>query len=167
MNGRYMRSTPDAELLEALIAALPYLPGGPAVAAKLDAKKRARLAAALPGLKERAKTLVELLDGASFLFAERPLAMDERAAEILAGGGRSHIAALLPRLERIEDWSAEAIEETVRDYAAEQDAKLGAVAQPLRAAVTGRATSPGVFEVLAALGREESLGRLRDQVGAI
>jgi glutamyl-tRNA synthetase len=167
MNGHYMRSTPDAELLEALIAALPYLPGGPAVAAKLDARKRARLAAALPGLKERAKTLVELLDGASFLFAERPLAMDERAAEILARGGRSHIAALLPRLERIEDWSAEAIEETVRDYAAEQDAKLGAAAQPLRAAVTGRATSPGVFEVLAALGREESLGRLRDQVGAI
>ena len=148
MNGHFMRATPDDELLEALIAALPYLPGGPAVAAKLDDAKRAQLASALPGLKERAKTLVELLDGAGFLFAERPLAMDEKAEDILARGGRLHLEALLPRLEAIEDWSAAATEAAVRDYAAEQGAKLGVIAQPLRAAVTGRATSPGIFDVL-------------------
>jgi glutamyl-tRNA synthetase len=163
MNGHFMRAAPDGELLAALIAALPYLPGGPAFAARLDASKRAQLASALPGLKERAKTLVELLDGAGFLFAERPLAIDEKAEEILARGGRLHIEALLPRLERIEDWSAATTEAAVRDYANEQGAKLGAVAQPLRAAVTGRATSPGIFDVLATLGREESLARLRDQ----
>ena len=165
MNGHFMRATPDAELLAILIDALPYLPGGPAIAAKLDPAKRAQLAAALPGLKERAKTLVELVDGASFLFAERPLAPDEKAEDILARGGRQHIGALLPRLEAIEDWSAATTEAAVRDYATEQGAKLGAIAQPLRAAATGRATSPGIFDVLAVLGREESLGRLRDQAG--
>jgi glutamyl-tRNA synthetase len=166
MNGHFMRAAPDGELLETLIGALPYLPGGPRIAAKLDAAKRAQLAAALPGLKERAKTLVELVDGAGFLFAERPLALDEKAEDILARGGRLHIEALLPRLEAIEDWSAAATEAAVRDYAGEQGAKLGIIAQPLRAAATGRATSPGIFDVLAVLGREESLGRLRDQANA-
>jgi glutamyl-tRNA synthetase len=166
MNGHFMRATPDGELLEMLVAALPYLPGGPKIAAKLDAAKCAQLASALPGLKERAKTLVELLDGAGFLFVERPLAMDEKAEEILARGGRLHLKALLPRLARLDDWSAAATEAAVRDYAAERGDKLGAVAQPLRAAVTGRATSPGIFDVLATLGREESLARLGDQARA-
>jgi glutamyl-tRNA synthetase len=163
MNGHFMRAAPDADLLATLIGALPYLPGGPEIERKLDAAKRAQLAAALPGLKERAKTLVELLDGAGFLFAARPLAMDEKAEDILARGGRQHIAALLPRLEAIVDWSAATTEAAVREYAAEQGAKLGVIAQPLRAAATGRATSPGIFDVLAVLGREESLGRLKDQ----
>ena len=144
MNGHFMRATPDAELLAILIDALPYLPGGPAIAAKLDPAKRAQLAAALPGLKERAKTLVELVDGASFLFAERPLAPDEKAEDILARGGRQHIGALLARLEAIEDWSAATTEAAVRDYATEQGAKLGAIAQPLRAAATGRADRKSV-----------------------
>jgi glutamyl-tRNA synthetase len=154
---------PDDELLAALIGSLPYLPGGPEIAARLDAPMRARLAAAMPGLKERAKTLVELLDGAGFLFAERPLSLDERAREILANGGREHLAALLPRLQAVTDWTSAATEETVRDYALEHGAKLGQIAQPLRAAMTGRATSPGIFDVLAVLGREESLGRIADQ----
>jgi glutamyl-tRNA synthetase len=166
MNGHFMRATPDGELLEALIAALPYLPGGPQIAAKLDDAKRAQLASALPGLKERAKTLVELLDGAGFLFAQRPLAMDEKAGEILARGGRLHIEALLPRLAAIPVWSAAAAEAVVREYADERGAKLGSIAQPLRAATTGRSTSPGIFDVLAVLGREESLGRLEDQATA-
>jgi glutamyl-tRNA synthetase len=163
MNGHFMRAAPDVELLATLIAALPYLPGGPEIAAKLDETKRAQLASAMPGLKERAKTLVELLDGARFLFAERPVAMEAKAEEILARGGRLHIKALLPRLEALGEWSAATTEAAVRDYAVEQGAKLGAIAQPLRAATTGRTTSPGIFDVLAVLGREESLGRLRDQ----
>ncbi|HLW90939.1 MAG TPA: glutamate--tRNA ligase family protein, partial [Roseiarcus sp.] len=166
MNGHYMRATPDAELAAALIDALPYLPGGPAFAAKLDAAARAKLLAAMPGLKERAKTLIELLDGAGYLFAERPLALDDRASEIVAHGGRAHIAALLPRLRALGEWTSLAIEAAVRDYADESGAKLGQIAQPLRAALTGRATSPGIFDVLAVLGREESLGRLSDCAGA-
>ena len=163
MNGHFMRATPDDELLKTLIDTLPYLPGGPEIAAELDDAKRAQLLAALTGLKERAKTLVELVDGAKFLFAKRPLAMDEKAEEILARAGRLHIRALLPRFEAIADWTSATTEAAVRDYAAEQGAKLGVIAQPLRAAATGRATSPGIFDVLAVLGREESLGRLRDQ----
>jgi glutamyl-tRNA synthetase len=162
MNGHYMRATTDAELLATLIESLPYLPGGPELGRRLDPAGRAKLAAALPGLKERAKTLVELVDGAGYLFSARPLQLDERAREIVAQGGRAHIAALLPRLAAIGEWTSPAIEAAVRDYAGESGAKLGQIAQPLRAALTGRATSPGIFDVLAVLGREESLGRLSD-----
>jgi glutamyl-tRNA synthetase len=162
MNGHYMRATPDDELLAILIDSLPYLQGGPELAKHLDSAGRAKLAAALPGLKERAKTLVELVDGAGYLFAERPLRLDERAQEILAQGGRAHIAALLPRLAGVGEWTPPTIEAAVRDYAGESGAKLGQIAQPLRAALTGRATSPGIFDVLVVLGREESLSRLQD-----
>jgi glutamyl-tRNA synthetase len=165
MNGHFMRASGDEELFQALVATLPYLPGGPEVAQRLDERKRAQLRAAIPGLKERAKTLVELLEGAGFLFVTRPLPMDEKAADILAKGGRAHLAAMLPRLSRISDWSGPALEAVVRAYAEESGAKLGSIAQPLRAALTGRSTSPGIFDVLSVLGREESLGRIGDQAG--
>jgi len=167
MNGHTMRATPDDELMAIVVDALPHLPGGPAIAAALDGAKRAQLLAALPGLKERAKTLVELVDGAAFLFARRPLAIDDKAADILARGGRLHLAALLPRLKAVEDWSAAGIEAAVRAYADAEGAKLGTIAQPLRAAATGRSTSPGIFEVLAVLGRDESLGRIADQASTL
>jgi glutamyl-tRNA synthetase len=153
-------------LFKALIDALPYLPGGPEVAAKLDEHKRGQLRAAIPGLKERAKTLVELLDGAGFLFATRPLTMDVKAEEILARAGRVHLKNLLPRLTALTEWTAAGAEGVVRTYAEEEGAKLGIVAQPLRAALTGRSTSPGIFDVLVVLGREESLGRIADQAEA-
>ena len=89
--------------------------------------------------------------------------MEPKAEEILAAGGRAHIKALLPRLAALTDWTAASSEAAVRAYAEEQGAKLGAIAQPLRAALTGRTTSPGVFDVLATLGRDESLARLTDQ----
>ena len=163
MNGHFMRAMSDQDLFDAVIAALPYLPGGPEVMGQLDLPKRAQLRAAIPGLKERAKTLVELVDGAAFLFARRPLALDEKAADILAKGGRAHLKALLPRLEALTEWSGPAAEAAVRAYAEAEGAKLGSVAQPLRAALTGRSTSPGIFDVLEVLGREESLGRISDQ----
>jgi glutamyl-tRNA synthetase len=162
MNGHYMRATPDAELTDELIRTLPYLAGGDELAGKLDDRLRAQLLKAMPGLKERAKTLVELLDGARFLFAARPLPMDAKAQEIL-GKGREHLPQLIARLEGVADWSAAAAEAAVRAYAEETGAKLGQVAQPLRAALTGRGTSPGIFDVLEVLGRDESLSRLREQ----
>ena len=163
VNGHYMRATPDDELMTILVDALPHLPGGPELAAQLDAVKRAQLRAALPGLKERAKTLIELVDGAAFVFAKRPLQVDDKAADILARGGRLHLAALLPRLTAVESWGAAETEAAVRAYAEAQGAKLGTIAQPLRAALTGRSTSPGIFDVLTVLGRDESLGRIADQ----
>jgi glutamyl-tRNA synthetase len=164
MNGHYMRATPDAELMEILEATLPYLPGGREIAAKLDARKRTQVLAAMPGLKERAKTLVELVDGMSFLFAERPLALDEKARAVLAQGGAALLAQLLPQLAALSQWKAQAAEAAVRDFAEKTGVKLGQVAQPLRAALTGRLTSPGIFDVLAVLGRDESLARIADQV---
>jgi glutamyl-tRNA synthetase len=165
MNGHFMRAATDDELYAALIGALPYLPDGSEVLAKLDEAKRAQLRAAIPGLKERAKTLVELLDGAGFLFATRPLPMDPKAFDLLERGGKAHLAALLPRLAA-STWTVPALEAVVRAYAEETGAKLGAVAQPLRAALTGHTTSPGIFDVLTVLGREESLARIEDQAGA-
>ncbi len=162
LNGHYMRATPDADLLNALIDTLPYLPGGEELANKLDAEMKRKLLAAMPGLKERAKTLVELLDGARFLYAIRPLSLEPKAAEILVQG-RAHLMALLPLFTQLTEWTAVASEAAVRAYCETSGAKLGAVAQPLRAALTGRATSPGIFDVLETLGRDESMARLADQ----
>lgn len=163
MNGHYMRATPDAELTDLVIKTLPYLPNGADLAAALNDDLRGKLQAAMPGLKERAKTLVELVEGARFLHAPRPLEMDAKALEIL-GKGREHLPALIARLEAVSTWTAVEAEAAVRAYAEETGAKLGQVAQPLRAALTGRGTSPGIFDVLEVLGRDESLARLRDQL---
>jgi glutamyl-tRNA synthetase len=162
MNGHFLRAMPNDALLAQLLASLPYLPGGPEALAKLDDGKKAQLSRALPGLKERAKTLIELLDGAQFLFAARPLSYDEKAGQILSPEGRAHLAALAPRLAQLPEWTAAAAEAAVRAYVADSGAKLGQVAQPLRAALTGRSTSPGIFDVLETLGRDESLGRIAD-----
>ncbi len=165
LDGQYLRHMADETLRRALIETLPYLPGGERMRAHLDDKLRAQLLLAMPGLKERAKTLAELLDGASFLIEERPLPLDAKAAELLDGGGRDHVRALLARLRDV-DWTPAAVEGAVRAYAEDTGTKLGQVAQPLRAALTGRTTSPGIFDVLAVLGRDESLARLADQAGA-
>jgi glutamyl-tRNA synthetase len=165
LNGVHMRRMNDADLLDIFIATLPYLEGGPAIAARLDDKRKAQLLAALPGLKERAKTLVELAEGAAFLFAERPLPIDEKAASLLAGGAADILRGAHAALETVSgDWSAASAETAIREYALAGGHKLGAVAQPLRAALTGKSTSPGVFDVLAVLGREESLARIADQI---
>ncbi|MCA3609416.1 MAG: glutamate--tRNA ligase [Methylobacterium sp.] len=163
INGHYMRKTDDLALLKALRPVLPHVEGGEAIAAALTPEKEAQWIAAMPGLKERAKTLVELIDGSRFLFAQRPLVMDEKACEILAKDGKAVLARLLARLEAVPIWETASLEEAVRAEAQSSGLKLGALAQPLRAALTGRATSPGIFEVLVVLGREECLGRLRDQ----
>ncbi|MGF7161440.1 glutamyl-tRNA synthetase [Rhodoligotrophos appendicifer] len=164
INGHYIRHMDDAALLEALIAFLPHAAGGEAMLAKLDTSLRGKLLAAMPGLKERAKTLVELAANAYFLFAERPLPLNDKAAELLDDEARRLIAALVPALEALPDWEVPCLEAAVRAVAEERQVKLGKVAQPLRAALTGSNISPGIFDVLWVLGRDEALGRLRDQV---
>ncbi len=163
LNGHYMRATPDDALWQAFAAFLPHTEEGRALLAKLDDRLAAKIRAALPGLKERAKTLVELLDGARFIHATRPLAMEEKAAALLDAAGLAVLEALHPRLAALETWSAETTEAVVRTYAEETGLKLGKAAQPLRAALTGRTTSPGIFDVLAVLGRDETLARLADR----
>jgi glutamyl-tRNA synthetase len=163
LNGLYMRDTPDSKLLDALTQVLPHVDGGAEMLSALDGPgNREMLLAAMPGLKERAKTLIELQTSSQFLFARRPLAMEDKAARLLDDGGREVLTGLLPVLEAQTDWTAETLEQAVRDFATAQELKLGKVAQPLRAALTGSTQSPPIFDVLAVLGREEALGRLQD-----
>jgi len=164
LNGVHMRAMDDAALTQILIETLPHLPNGEALAAKLDGKAKAQLLQAMPGLKERAKTLVELADSAWFIVADRPLTLDEKAAAILDADAKAILKAVLPGLQALGDWSAANAEQVVRVHAEQAGLKLGKVAQPLRAALTGRSTSPGVFDVLAVLGRDESLARISDQI---
>jgi glutamyl-tRNA synthetase len=163
LNGYYLRHTDDAELLAELERVLPHIAGGPELAAKLTADTREKLLAAMGGLKERAKTLVELADGARFIVAERPLALDDNATGLLTADARALLDDLSKDLKTVEPWNAEATEHTVRAFAERKGVKLGSVAQPLRAALTGRTTSPPIFDVLAVLGKSESLARLQDQ----
>jgi len=167
LNGHYLREAPDAEIVRQLKALVPELPDGAALDARIGAEGWEKLERAMPGLKERAKTLVELLDNAAFLFAKRPLVLDEQAAKLLDPQARDMIAQLLPRLGAVEPWTLKELEASVRSFAEETGRKLGKVAQPLRAALTGKSTSPGIFDVLDVLGREESLARLRDQTAVI
>jgi glutamyl-tRNA synthetase len=166
LNGLYIRGSDDEDLVEAIERILPALGPSRGLPANLPHELRAKLVAAMPGLKERAKTLVELLDSAYYLTASRPLALDEKASGLLGSEARQRLAAVLPPLQALPEWNAAATEGAVRQFAEDAGLKLGQVAQPLRAALTGRATSPPLFDVMAVLGREESLGRLQDQLPA-
>ena len=162
LNGHYIRHTADAELLQHLLAFMPFADGGPELLARTDDAMKAKLLRAMPGLKERAKTLVELLKGAAFLYAARPLPMDDKAKQILADGGHATLAGLTPVLSGAAGWTAAELEAAVKAHAEAAGLKLGKLAQPLRAALTGTSTSPGIFDVLEVLGREESLARIAD-----
>jgi glutamyl-tRNA synthetase len=164
LNGQYLRAMSDAEVLAAVEKLLPHLPDGAALAIRI-ANKLDRLLAAMSGLKERAKTLVELIDSATYVLVDRPLDLDEKARELLNLEGRAIVARMLKLLETVEPWTVEATEAALRAYAEREGLKLGALAQPLRAALTGRGASPGIFEVLTVLGKAESLARLKDQAG--
>src|SRR5947209_3342823 len=166
LNGHYIRQSADTELLAQLEGVLPHIAGGPELAAKLTPDMRKKLLAAMAGLKERAKTLVELVDGARFIVAERPLVLDDNAAGLLTAEARNLLGDLSADLKIVEPWSVETTEQAVRAFAERKGLKLGNVAQPLRAALTGRTTSPPIFDVLAVLGKSESLGRLQDQAGS-
>jgi glutamyl-tRNA synthetase len=163
VNGHYMRETPDADLLVEIERLLPHIAGGAELAARLTPELRGKLLAAMPGLKERAKTLLELVDGARFLTSDRPLVLDDKAAALLTPDARAMLGEIVADLEGVEPWTAAQAEQALRTFAERKGAKLGSVAQPLRAALTGRTTSPGIFDVLAVLGKPESLARLRDQ----
>jgi glutamyl-tRNA synthetase len=157
VNGHYMREANDAELVERMLPFLAKQAGH-----EIDAAGMKRLAAAMPGLKERAKTLVELADGALFLVARRPIRPDEAAAKLLTEPARSLLAKAATRLAGVVAWTPGETEAAVRALAASEGVKLGQLAQPLRAALTGRTTSPPIFDVLAVLGRDESLARIAD-----
>ena len=166
LNGHYIRSADDKDLLAAFEDVLKFVPEGLAIAAKLNETTRAQLLQAMPGLKERAKTVVELIDSAAFIFADRPIGMEPKAAAVLTPETRQLVGRLRAALEKVAPWTAANAEAAMRDFAEQNDLKLGAIAQPLRVALTGRTTSPGIFDVLAVLGRDTCLARLQDQASA-
>jgi glutamyl-tRNA synthetase len=161
VNSHYLRQADDAELLRCVREFLAATDGG--LLARLEAAGWDRFAAALPALKVRAKTLKDLVDGAGYLIATRPLALDHKAAEVLDGAARATLARLLGDYAAVPSWRADALEGITRRFAEASGRKLGQIAQPLRAALTGRTASPPIFDVMAVLGREEALARIADQ----
>ncbi len=157
MNGHYIRASDDAALVA---AAEPF------IAEKLDRAmtpaQRERLARGMAGLKQRAKTLIELADAALFYCRERPLPMADKARALLEGAGREHVRALAGAFAALGEWTEAPLDAAMRAYIDSRGVKMGDVAQPLRAALTGQPQSPGLFEVMVALGRDEALGRLAD-----
>jgi glutamyl-tRNA synthetase len=153
----------DIVLAREVEAQVPGLKTGADLARLFEAKGWDKLLAALPALKERAKTLAELLGQALFIVAQRPLSLDDKARKLMDAEAQTILGALLPRLAAAEDWTPSALEALVRTYTEETGAKLGKVAQPLRSALTGRTVSPPVFDVMSVLGRDETLARLGDQ----
>jgi glutamyl-tRNA synthetase len=153
LNGHYIREADDARLTE-LVA--------PRIG--LSADQKTLLLRAMPELKARATTLDQLADGACFLFTQRPLDVDEAAATLLTTEARSILTTVFRHLDALAEWEPTALEATIREVAEASDVKLGKLAQPLRAALTGSPTSPGIFDVLALLGRDESLARIADQM---
>ncbi|HET8612300.1 MAG TPA: glutamate--tRNA ligase [Sphingomonas sp.] len=158
LNGHYIRAAADqrlAELTEPFIASL--------IGRALTEDDRGLLRRSMPFLKPRARDLRELADGSTFLFRTRPLDMEAKAQALIEGEGAALLAAAARALADA-DWQAESLEAAVRGVAETAGVGLGKVAQPLRAALTGRTTSPGIFDVLLLLGRDESLARLSDRI---
>jgi glutamyl-tRNA synthetase len=159
LNGHYIRMAGDDPLVVLVAERLEKTLGHPL-------SERGRLRKAMPELKQRPKTLVELTANARFLVAPRPIQPDEKAAKLLTSEARQMLAQLSQRLESAE-WLPEALEREIRSFAAQKGTKLGSVAQPLRAALTGSVASPGIFEVMRVLGRDETLGRIADAAAAV
>ncbi|MGH7030768.1 MAG: glutamate--tRNA ligase, partial [Stellaceae bacterium] len=158
LNGHYIRAADDSRLVALVAERLEQAFGRP-----VTDDLRDRLRRAMPELKLRPKTLTELAANARFLVAPRPIRPDDKAARLLTPEARRLLAALCAALKGAE-WRLDEIEECVRAVVAANGVKLGAVAQPLRAALTGSTTSPGIFEVMEVLGRDETLGRIADAV---
>lgn len=161
INGHYIRAAAPERLYDVMLATAKET--GRAVDAAGLAANRDTVLAALPELQPRAKTVLELIDLAQFIYAVRPIGIDDAAAAQLTPDARTNIKEFVEVLAAINDWSVASIDAAARSFAEARGLKLGKVAQPLRAALTGRTVSPGIFEVMVLIGREETLARLKDQ----
>lgn len=153
LNGHYMRESEDARLATLISPKFG-----------LSYEELPLLIRAMPELKSRAHNLNELAEGAEFLFAQRPLQPDEKAGALLTEESREHLALAHAALSAAAGWDHDTLDAAVRKVAEANELKLGKLAQPLRAALTGKTTSPGIFDVLVLLGKDESLARIADQM---
>ncbi|MFZ0693148.1 MAG: glutamate--tRNA ligase, partial [Alphaproteobacteria bacterium] len=153
LNGHYIRATADARLVEHVVPFIAKLVGH-----EPDQAARQRLAAGMPGLKQRANALVELAKSALFYVCERPIPIEPAAEKLLDQAARERLGRLRNRLKVLAEWTESRLEAEIRGFAEDEKTGLGQIAQPLRAALTGLKVSPGIFEVMATLGRDEVLG---------
>ena len=157
LNGHYIRTAANERLVELV---LPKIEA--ALGHAVDAAGRLRLAKGMDGLKLRAKTLVDLAESAMIYVRSRPLQLDSKASAVLTPDARRTLSANAAVLQDVGDWNAAALEQADRQFAERHGLKLGQVAQPKRAALTGSTTSPPIYDVMEILGRDETLARLRD-----
>ena len=160
LNGHYIREADDGRLADLILPSIEHDCGN-----LLTPEDLALLRRGMPVLKPRAKNLNELAQNAAFLFRKRPIIMDEAASLLLDDAALALLAAVHRAIAPLEDWTSPSLEGAVRGVADAAGLGLGKIAQPLRAALTGRTTSPGIFDVLVLLGRDESLARLTDRIG--
>jgi glutamyl-tRNA synthetase len=153
LNGHYIREADDERLVRLVAPKLDLAP-----------EQEPLLLRAMPELKARAHNLNQLAEGAGFLFARRPITLDPAAGQLLGDGAGALLGHLHAALAQLADWEHDALDAAVREVAETAGVKLGKIAQPLRAALTGKSTSPGIFDVLLLLGRDESLARIADQM---
>ncbi len=159
LNGIYIRNADNAYLTRLIAPIVERLAG-----IGLNSNHLRRIEKAMNGLKERAKSVNSLAESSLFLVAERPLVLDVKAKSLLDEKACAVLQRLADRLEGLEAWNMELVEDAVRAAAEAEGLKLGKIAQPLRAALTGTTVSPGIFDVLDVLGREQSIGRIRDAI---
>ena len=161
VNGHYIRESQPAHLYDVMVDTAKEIGRDRDHAGLVD--NEATVLAALPELQPRAKTVLELIDLAQFIYAVRPIEIDSSASEQLTTDARAMLAGAKTVLEQLSDWTVPAIDAAIRAFAEARSLKLGKVAQPLRAALTGRTVSPGIFEVMVLIGKAESLARIGDQ----
>ena len=161
LNAHYIRESDDGALTKLIMPRISEALGG-----RLAEQAEDRIERGMSGLKNRAKTLSELADNAQFYARERPLSLNDKAGRLLDTEACERLGLLRPELDRLFEWTAPSVEQRLRETADTIGVKLGKIAQPLRAALTGATASPGLFEVMAVLGKEETLGRLDDAIAA-
>lgn len=162
LNTHYIRASDDAALTKLMIDDASLLTDGPHLTNMISAEQNALLVRAMPLLKEKAKTLNDLAKSSGFLFNTRPLKLDDKAAKILSEEARQNLHKLLPELAELVEWNSDSISEKVRQYCENHDLKLGKIAQPIRCAIAGTPSAPGVFEVMALFGKDETISRIQD-----
>ena len=159
INAHYLRETNNQDLVDRVMALQPSDVKGDN---EIDTLKRQWLYEGMDALKQRAKTLHELVDNAQIYLQNRPIALDASILVLLDELSKDYLRQIVPLLEHLEPWSAESLETCLRAFSTALMLKFGQIAQPLRAALTGKSVSPGVFEIMAILGRKESLARIQD-----
>jgi glutamyl-tRNA synthetase len=157
LNAHYLKTADDDRLISLMRTELEGVTGSP-----LDDTDHSRLKRGMASLKERAKTLVDLTDSARLYVTPRPLKVDDKALKILDDEARITLAASRESLAGLQPWTSDSLEDWAREYSEKLGLKLGKLAQPLRAAVTGSTVSPPIFEVMAIFGQEETLRRIED-----